>query len=48
LPELEPEEIGEHLVLASSKFAFIDKLLKEVLPRGERVLIFSVRVRLAS
>jgi hypothetical protein len=42
LPELEPDAIGEHLVFASSKFCFVDKLLKKVLPEGDRVLLFSV------
>ncbi|KAH7108237.1 SNF2 family N-terminal domain-containing protein [Auriculariales sp. MPI-PUGE-AT-0066] len=41
LPELEPPEVGEHLVLASSKFCFVDKLLEEVLPKKERVILFS-------
>ncbi|PFH46225.1 hypothetical protein AMATHDRAFT_70336 [Amanita thiersii Skay4041] len=43
LPNAEPEpySIGEHLVAASSKLIVIDKLLAEILPKGERVLIFS-------
>ncbi|EIN05640.1 hypothetical protein PUNSTDRAFT_145612 [Punctularia strigosozonata HHB-11173 SS5] len=43
LPDAEPSPIviGEHLVAASSKLIMIDKLLADVLPRGERVLIFS-------
>ena len=39
----EPYSIGEHIVAASSKLVVIDKLLADILPRGERVLIFSVR-----
>ena len=38
----EPYSIGEHIVASSSKLIAIDKLLKEILPAGERVLIFSV------
>ncbi|KAJ7757542.1 P-loop containing nucleoside triphosphate hydrolase protein [Mycena metata] len=34
-------EIGEHVVAASSKLLAIDKILADVLPKGERVLIFS-------
>jgi SWI/SNF-related matrix-associated actin-dependent regulator of chromatin subfamily A member 5 len=37
----EPYEIGEHVVETSSKLIAIDKILKKVLPQGERVLIFS-------
>ncbi|KAK2463894.1 hypothetical protein APHAL10511_004066 [Amanita phalloides] len=37
----EPYTIGEHLVAASSKIIAIDKLLADILPKGERVLIFS-------
>ncbi|KAF8204452.1 P-loop containing nucleoside triphosphate hydrolase protein [Mycena galopus ATCC 62051] len=37
----ESYEIGEHIVAASSKMLAIDKILAEVLPKGERVLIFS-------
>ncbi|TFK50621.1 hypothetical protein OE88DRAFT_1661143 [Heliocybe sulcata] len=43
LPDAEPEPyaIGEHVVAASSKMVVIDKLLADILPKGERVLIFS-------
>ncbi|KAG5635038.1 hypothetical protein H0H81_012634 [Sphagnurus paluster] len=43
LPNAEPEpyNIGEHVVSASSKLIAIDKLLADILPKGERVLIFS-------
>lgn len=43
LPNAEPEpyQIGEHLVAASSKLIVIDKLLEDLLPKGERVIIFS-------
>ncbi|EPQ55573.1 hypothetical protein GLOTRDRAFT_121142, partial [Gloeophyllum trabeum ATCC 11539] len=43
LPDAEPDPfvIGEHLVAASSKMIVIDKLLADILPKGERVLIFS-------
>ena len=34
--------LGEHIVASSSKLIAIDKLLKNILPIGERVLIFSV------
>ncbi|KAL4063586.1 P-loop containing nucleoside triphosphate hydrolase protein [Scleroderma yunnanense] len=37
-----PYVIGEHIVASSSKFIVIDKILSDVLPKGERVLIFSV------
>jgi SWI/SNF-related matrix-associated actin-dependent regulator of chromatin subfamily A member 5 len=37
----EPYHIGEHIVAASSKLLAIDKILADVLPKGERVLIFS-------
>lgn len=37
----EDYEIGEHIVAASSKLLAIDKILAEVLPKGQRVLIFS-------
>ncbi|TDL22661.1 hypothetical protein BD410DRAFT_898225 [Rickenella mellea] len=37
----DPCYIGEHEVAASSKMIVIDKILKDVLPRGERVLIFT-------
>lgn len=42
--EPSPYTIGEHLVASSSKFIVIDKILSDILPKGERVLIFSVRV----
>ncbi|KAF7337727.1 ISWI chromatin-remodeling complex ATPase ISW2 [Mycena sanguinolenta] len=43
IDDAQPEEyeIGEHIVAASSKMIAIDKILAEVLPKGERVLIFS-------
>ncbi|KAJ6520387.1 P-loop containing nucleoside triphosphate hydrolase protein [Mycena sanguinolenta] len=43
IDDAQPEEyeIGEHIVAASSKMLAIDKILAEVLPKGERVLIFS-------
>ncbi|KAM6491144.1 SNF2 family N-terminal domain containing protein [Amanita muscaria] len=43
LPNAEPEThgLGEHLVASSSKLIAIDKLLADILPKGERVLIFS-------
>ncbi|KAG6336253.1 hypothetical protein ID866_2830 [Astraeus odoratus] len=36
-----PYVIGEHIVASSSKLVVIDKILSNVLPKGERVLIFS-------
>ena len=39
-----PYVIGEHIVASSSKLIVIDKLLSDVLPKDERVLIFSVRL----
>ncbi|KAG6915978.1 hypothetical protein DXG01_009030 [Tephrocybe rancida] len=39
--EPEPYGIAEHIVAASSKLIAIDKLLADLLPKGERVLIFS-------
>lgn len=44
LPDAEPMpyEIGEHIVASSSKLIAIDKILADILPKGERVLIFSV------
>ncbi|KAG6816477.1 hypothetical protein H0H87_005764 [Tephrocybe sp. NHM501043] len=39
--EPEPYGIAEHIVQASSKLIAIDKLLADILPKGERVLIFS-------
>ncbi|KIJ64208.1 hypothetical protein HYDPIDRAFT_28649 [Hydnomerulius pinastri MD-312] len=41
-----PYIIGEHIVASSSKLVVIDKILSDILPKGERVLIFSVRVAL--
>ncbi|KAF8342516.1 P-loop containing nucleoside triphosphate hydrolase protein [Amanita rubescens] len=43
LPDAPPEpySLGEHIVAASSKLIVIDKLLADILPKGERVLIFS-------
>lgn len=37
-----PYTIGEHVVASSSKLVVIDKILGDILPAGERVLIFSV------
>ncbi|KAG6830939.1 hypothetical protein H0H92_013867 [Tricholoma furcatifolium] len=44
LPNAEPEphDIAEHIVTNSSKLIAIDKLLANILPKGERVLIFSI------
>lgn len=44
LPNTEPSPyvIGEHVVTASSRLIVIDKLLADILPKGERVLIFAV------
>ncbi|KAL0564816.1 hypothetical protein V5O48_017222 [Marasmius crinis-equi] len=39
--EPDPYKFGEHVVAASSKMIVIDKILAEVLPKGEKVLIFS-------
>jgi hypothetical protein len=39
----EPFINGEHVVASSSKLIAIDKLLADILPKGEQVLIFSVR-----
>ncbi|GAA5946244.1 hypothetical protein JCM3775_004538 [Rhodotorula graminis] len=44
LPDSEPEgelTVDEHVVAASSKLVALDKILGDVLPKGERVLIFS-------
>ena len=38
----QPYTLGEHIVASSSKLIAIDKLLKNILPTGERVLIFTV------
>ncbi|KAH7927010.1 hypothetical protein BV22DRAFT_1007877 [Leucogyrophana mollusca] len=43
-----PFVIGEHVVASSSKLIAIDKLLADILPKGERVLIFSVSLYLSS
>jgi SWI/SNF-related matrix-associated actin-dependent regulator of chromatin subfamily A member 5 len=37
-----PYILGEHVVASSSKLIVIDKILADTLPKGERVLIFSV------
>jgi SWI/SNF-related matrix-associated actin-dependent regulator of chromatin subfamily A member 5 len=37
-----PYIIGEHVVASSSKLIAIDKILADILPKGERALIFSV------
>jgi hypothetical protein len=39
----ESYDLGEHIIASSSKLIAIDKLLADILPTGERVLIFSVR-----
>ncbi|KAF8126339.1 P-loop containing nucleoside triphosphate hydrolase protein [Boletus edulis] len=36
-----PYAIGEHIVASSSKLIVIDKILSDILPKGERVLVFS-------
>ncbi|GJN87261.1 hypothetical protein Rhopal_000209-T1 [Rhodotorula paludigena] len=44
LRKCEPEgdlTVDEHIVAASSKLIVLDKLLRDVLPKGEKVLIFS-------
>ncbi|VDB91569.1 unnamed protein product [Peniophora sp. CBMAI 1063] len=43
LPGAQPEPyyLGEHLVSASSKMAMIDKLLADIIGKGERALVFS-------
>ncbi|KAJ3140412.1 hypothetical protein HK100_009843 [Physocladia obscura] len=48
LPNAEPEpfENGEHLVTASSKLMFLDKLLPQLREQGKRVLIFSQFTRM--
>ncbi|EMD31265.1 hypothetical protein CERSUDRAFT_145421 [Gelatoporia subvermispora B] len=38
----EPFSLGEHIVASSSKLILLDKLLTDLLPKGERVLIFSL------
>lgn len=44
LPKVEPDPyyVGEHIIASSSKLIVIDKILKDILPKGEKVLIFSV------
>ncbi|EGO28787.1 hypothetical protein SERLADRAFT_434683 [Serpula lacrymans var. lacrymans S7.9] len=42
-----PYQIGEHIVASSSKLIVIDKILADVLPKGERVLIFTQWTRQA-
>ncbi|OCH88895.1 hypothetical protein OBBRIDRAFT_733561 [Obba rivulosa] len=37
----EPFSLGEHIIASSSKLILLDKLLADLLPKGERVLIFS-------
>ncbi|KZO91804.1 hypothetical protein CALVIDRAFT_335743 [Calocera viscosa TUFC12733] len=37
----DPYDLGEHVVTASSKLIVIDKLLKDLISKGERVLIFT-------
>ncbi|KAK0451185.1 P-loop containing nucleoside triphosphate hydrolase protein [Desarmillaria tabescens] len=43
LPDAQPDPYtkGEHIVASSSKMIAIDKILADVLPKGERVIIFS-------
>ncbi|KAI0344484.1 hypothetical protein BDW22DRAFT_1412345 [Trametopsis cervina] len=43
IPDVEPDPYinGEHVVASSSKLVLVDKLLSDILPKGERVLIFS-------
>ena len=43
-----PYVIGEHIVASSSKLVVINKILSDVLPKGERVLIFSVGIASSS
>jgi SNF2 family DNA or RNA helicase len=41
---VEPEgadEFGEHLIEASGKLTFVDKLFKKILPKNEQILVFS-------
>ena len=44
--ESEPFTIEEHIVSASSKLVLLDKMLKDILPTGEKVLVFSGFVRM--
>lgn len=49
LPNSEPDgdlTIDEHLVAASAKLVALDKLLADVIPKGERVLVFSGYTRM--
>ncbi|TFY66989.1 hypothetical protein EVJ58_g1916 [Rhodofomes roseus] len=43
LSNAEPENytIGEHLIASSSKLVLLDKLFADILPKGERVLLFT-------
>ncbi|KAH8093223.1 P-loop containing nucleoside triphosphate hydrolase protein [Cristinia sonorae] len=43
LPDAEPTPfvLGEHIVASSAKLTLVDKLLADLLPKGDRVLIFS-------
>ncbi|PBK68231.1 hypothetical protein ARMSODRAFT_958356, partial [Armillaria solidipes] len=43
VPDAQPDPYttGEHIVASSSKLIAIDKILADVLPKGERVIIFS-------
>ncbi|KAI0685348.1 P-loop containing nucleoside triphosphate hydrolase protein [Cytidiella melzeri] len=43
LPDVQPDPYvnGEHVVASSAKLVLVDKLLKDILPKGDRVLIFS-------
>lgn len=45
--EPDPYYIGEHIVASSTKVIAVDKILKDLLPKGERVLIFSVSLSIA-
>lgn len=42
----EPYNLGEHIIASSSKIIAIDKLLADILPTGDRAIIFSVRYTL--
>ncbi|THH29276.1 hypothetical protein EUX98_g4910 [Antrodiella citrinella] len=43
LPDAEPTPfyLGEHIVTSSAKLTLVDKLLADLLPKGDRVLIFT-------
>lgn len=41
--ESEPFEVAEHLVSASSKLVLLDKLLADILPKGEKGELCSLR-----